>query len=167
MPYSAICHNTTQHNTTQHSTIHYNALSNMLSWEFRLAWGEDCSKDTCKGWLEDIWETEASGDGLLIFKGKRFVIIYYCRNVFLLISGKIARVLNIKTRNTWEGTLCTFHDGPTWEETLCAPYIMELPGGGHFVHFTWRTYLEETLCLPYMTDLPERDTSCTKHNGPT
>ena len=32
-------------NITQLNTIHYNALYNMLSWEFKLAWGENCSKN--------------------------------------------------------------------------------------------------------------------------
>ena len=30
--------------STQHKTIQYNALYNMLSWEFKLAWGENCSE---------------------------------------------------------------------------------------------------------------------------
>ena len=41
----------------------------MLSWQCKLAWGENCSKkskDTRKGWLKDIWEMEASGNGLLV-----------------------------------------------------------------------------------------------------
>ena len=35
---------TTQHSTTQHNTTQYNALYNMLSWELKLVWGENCSK---------------------------------------------------------------------------------------------------------------------------
>ena len=31
-------------NITQLNTIQYNALYNILSWEFKLAWGENCSK---------------------------------------------------------------------------------------------------------------------------
>ena len=41
----AIQYNTTQHNTTQHKTIQYSALYNMISLEFKLAWGENCSKN--------------------------------------------------------------------------------------------------------------------------
>ena len=31
--------------STQHKTIQYNALYNMLSWEFKLGWGENCSEN--------------------------------------------------------------------------------------------------------------------------
>ena len=37
-----IQHSTTQPNTTQKT---YNALCNMLSWKFKLAWSENCSKN--------------------------------------------------------------------------------------------------------------------------
>ena len=113
----------------------------------------------------------------------------------MLISGKIERIINIKTRTEHLGgdNSYTFHDGPTWEETLRAPYIMDLPGGdtvqlsgwcllgrGHFVHLTWHFLLEDTsctlhdeqtwkgtLCAPYMMELPEGDTSCTLYDGAT
>ena len=92
------------------------------------------------------------------------MIIYFCRNVFLQISGKISRIVNIKA---WEGTLrapsmmelpggntlCTLHDGATWTQ--------------HFVQRTWQTYLEGTLSAPYMMVLPEQDTLCTLHDGAT
>ena len=38
-------HNTVQHNSAQHNTMQYSAIYNMLSWEFKLAWGENCSKN--------------------------------------------------------------------------------------------------------------------------
>ena len=40
-----IKYNITQHNTTRHNPTQYNALYNMLSWEFKLAWGDNCSKN--------------------------------------------------------------------------------------------------------------------------
>ena len=39
-------YNTTQQNTTQQNTTQYNALYNMLSWKVKLAWGENCSRNT-------------------------------------------------------------------------------------------------------------------------
>ena len=41
----AIQYNIIQYDTTQHKTIQYSALYNVLSLEFELAWGENCSKD--------------------------------------------------------------------------------------------------------------------------
>ena len=66
VPYSAIYYNTTQHNTTQHNTIHYNALCNMLFWEFKLAWGEDCSKNRkirakVDSWMYGRWRLRVMG----------------------------------------------------------------------------------------------------------
>ena len=43
--YNTIQYNTTQYNTTQHNTTQYNSLYNMLSWEFKPAWSENCSKN--------------------------------------------------------------------------------------------------------------------------
>ena len=37
-----LCH-TVQYNTTQHNAMHYTII--MLSWELKLAWGENCSKN--------------------------------------------------------------------------------------------------------------------------
>ena len=43
-----IKYSTTQHNTTQHKTIQYSALNNMLSLEFKPAWGETGVKTILK-----------------------------------------------------------------------------------------------------------------------
>ena len=111
--------------------------------------------------------------------------IYFCRNVFLQISGKISRIVNIKA----------------WEGTLLAPSMMDLPGRRHralwthmegdtsctlhdrttwkwlFVHLkwltflkeqlTWPTYLKRTLHAPCMMELSGRETSCILHDGAT
>ena len=45
--YNIIQHHTTQHNTIQTlqcNTIQYITIHNILSWEFKLAWGEKCSR---------------------------------------------------------------------------------------------------------------------------
>ena len=43
-PY-AIQYNIIQYDTAQHNSIQYSALYYMLSLEFKLAWGENCSKN--------------------------------------------------------------------------------------------------------------------------
>ena len=81
--------------------------------------------------VSQLKETDKLIEQELRFKGKML-----CDNLFLqkrIFTDFWKNLKDCKHQSLGGNTSCTFHDGPTWEETPCT---LDPHGGGHFVHFT-------------------------------